>query len=152
MLYITLLRTANMEFCNYRMRNVNRMPDEQRLLYSVLCNYDTASRPVYNASHTVTVKFGFTLTQISDMVRWRAWNDWQMFGDIVSYPWPFFISWVTQCANFTFKKALIWHWVSRQSRHIGIPSSPRKMHRGKLPALAVVHYPLSSVRLYVQQF
>lgn len=35
----------------------------------ILHNYDTAARPVLNASHTVTVNFGFTLTQLSDMVQ-----------------------------------------------------------------------------------
>lgn len=45
-----------------------RIPDEQRLLRQLLHQYDTAARPVYNASHTVTVKFGLTLTQIADMV------------------------------------------------------------------------------------
>ena len=45
-----------------------RIPDEQRLLMKLLHNYDTAARPVFNASHTVTVKFGLTLTQIADMV------------------------------------------------------------------------------------
>lgn len=34
----------------------------------LLANYDSASRPVYNASHTVVVKFGLTLAQIADMV------------------------------------------------------------------------------------
>lgn len=46
----------------------DRLPDEQRLLWHVLRVYDPASRPVYNASRTVTVKFGYTLTQIADMV------------------------------------------------------------------------------------
>ena len=45
-----------------------KLPDEQRLLRKILRNYDTAARPVYNASHTVTVGFGLTLTQIADMV------------------------------------------------------------------------------------
>ncbi len=45
-----------------------RLPDEQALLRRILHNYDTSARPVYNASHTVTVKFGFTLAQIADMV------------------------------------------------------------------------------------
>ncbi|XP_013393012.1 neuronal acetylcholine receptor subunit non-alpha-2 isoform X2 [Lingula anatina] len=44
-----------------------KIPDEQRLLRNLLYKYDTASRPVYNASHTVTVKYGLTLTQIADM-------------------------------------------------------------------------------------
>ena len=47
------------------------LPDEQRLIWRLLRNYDPAARPVYNASHTVTVKFGYTLTQIADMVRHR---------------------------------------------------------------------------------
>jgi hypothetical protein len=34
----------------------------------LLANYDSASRPVYNAGHTVVVKFGLTLAQIADMV------------------------------------------------------------------------------------
>ncbi|KAL8616713.1 hypothetical protein ACOMHN_031695 [Nucella lapillus] len=34
---------------------------------ALLADYNTAARPVYNASQTVTVKFGLTLTQISDM-------------------------------------------------------------------------------------
>jgi hypothetical protein len=37
-------------------------------LYTLFRNYDTAGRPVFNASHTVTVSFGLTLTQIADMV------------------------------------------------------------------------------------
>ncbi|XP_053406202.1 neuronal acetylcholine receptor subunit alpha-2-like isoform X1 [Mercenaria mercenaria] len=41
--------------------------DEQRLLDKLLTSYNPASRPVYNASDTVTVKFGLTLAQVSDM-------------------------------------------------------------------------------------
>ncbi|XP_060068850.1 acetylcholine receptor subunit alpha-1-A-like [Ylistrum balloti] len=41
--------------------------DEQRLLETVLYDYNQASRPVFNAAKTVVVKFGITLTQISDM-------------------------------------------------------------------------------------
>ncbi|XP_052281224.1 neuronal acetylcholine receptor subunit alpha-3-like [Dreissena polymorpha] len=41
--------------------------DEQRLIDKVLAGYNSASRPVYNASHQVTVKFGITLAQIQDM-------------------------------------------------------------------------------------
>ena len=36
---------------------------------NLLAHYEPASRPVFNASHIVTVSFGLTLTQISDMVR-----------------------------------------------------------------------------------
>lgn len=42
--------------------------DEQKLLETVLYDYNQASRPVFNAANTVVVKFGITLTQISDMV------------------------------------------------------------------------------------
>jgi hypothetical protein len=34
----------------------------------MLHNYEPASRPVYNASDVVLVKFGLTLAQIFDMV------------------------------------------------------------------------------------
>ena len=42
--------------------------DEQRLFDKLLTGYNPASRPVFNASKIVTVKFGITLTQVSDMV------------------------------------------------------------------------------------
>lgn len=42
--------------------------DEQKLFDKLLTGYNPASRPVYNASDIVTVKFGITLTQVSDMV------------------------------------------------------------------------------------
>jgi len=44
------------------------VPDEQRLMRHLLSDYDPASRPVFNASLTVVVKFGITLAQIADMV------------------------------------------------------------------------------------
>ena len=44
-------------------------PDEQRLLSSLLSRYEPASRPAHNASDVVSVRFGVTLAQISDMVR-----------------------------------------------------------------------------------
>jgi len=43
-------------------------PDEQRLLSSLLSRYEPASRPTQNASDVVSVQFGLTLAQISDMV------------------------------------------------------------------------------------
>ncbi|XP_074650363.1 neuronal acetylcholine receptor subunit alpha-10-like [Tubulanus polymorphus] len=43
------------------------IPDEQRLMSMLFRNYEPASRPVYNASSTVLIKFGITMTQISDM-------------------------------------------------------------------------------------
>ena len=44
------------------------VPDEQRLMTKLLRGYDTASRPVYNASTPVVIEFGFSLVQIFDMV------------------------------------------------------------------------------------
>jgi hypothetical protein len=44
------------------------IPDEQRLMSKLLRGYDTASRPVYNASTPVVIEFGFSLVQIFDMV------------------------------------------------------------------------------------
>jgi hypothetical protein len=44
------------------------IPDEQRLMAQLLRNYDPSARPVYNASNTVRVAFGISLTQLSDMV------------------------------------------------------------------------------------
>jgi len=43
------------------------LTDEQRLLKNLMRNYDKASRPVFNASHSVEVKFSFSLIQICDM-------------------------------------------------------------------------------------
>ena len=42
--------------------------DEQRLMDHIFKDYNNAARPVYNASQSVTVKFGVTLILISDMV------------------------------------------------------------------------------------
>ncbi|KAK0422424.1 hypothetical protein QR680_007564 [Steinernema hermaphroditum] len=41
--------------------------DEQKLLYHLLRQYEKAVRPVRNASHTITVKLGMTMTNIFDM-------------------------------------------------------------------------------------
>ena len=43
------------------------LPDEQILISELLGNYDVASRPVFNASMPVVVKFNFALIQIIDM-------------------------------------------------------------------------------------
>ena len=42
--------------------------DEQRLVRALLDGYDTAARPVVNASSTVQVKFAFTMVQIPSVV------------------------------------------------------------------------------------
>ena len=47
------------------------IPDEQKLMATLLENYEPASRPVFNASRVVLVKFGMTLIQVSDMVSHR---------------------------------------------------------------------------------
>ncbi|VDO53658.1 unnamed protein product [Schistosoma margrebowiei] len=44
------------------------MTDEQRLLSKILNGYDTASRPIFNASKSVQVGFQFTLIQISQLI------------------------------------------------------------------------------------
>lgn len=45
----------------------NQITDEQRLIYKTLKNYDADSRPVYNASDVVTIRFSFALIQIIDI-------------------------------------------------------------------------------------
>ncbi|CAD6184307.1 unnamed protein product [Caenorhabditis auriculariae] len=47
--------------------DADRHTDEQRLLYHLMKNYEKAVRPVRNASDTVTVKLGMTLTNLFDM-------------------------------------------------------------------------------------
>ena len=44
------------------------LPVEQRLMNHLLRNYERSVRPVKNASDTVFVRMGLTLTQIFDMV------------------------------------------------------------------------------------
>ena len=43
-------------------------PTEQRLMHALLGRYETAVRPVHNASDAVVVRMGLTLTQIFNMV------------------------------------------------------------------------------------
>ena len=47
--------------------NILSIPDEQKLIMRLLNNYDPASRPVYNASKTVTINFGLSLIQLNDI-------------------------------------------------------------------------------------
>lgn len=42
--------------------------DEQRLITGLVHNYDSASRPVFNASQTIVIRLNFKLIQINDMV------------------------------------------------------------------------------------
>ena len=44
------------------------LPVEQKLMNHLLRNYERSVRPVKNASDTVHVRMGLTLTQIFDMV------------------------------------------------------------------------------------
>jgi nicotinic acetylcholine receptor len=44
------------------------MTDEQRLYTVLMHNYDSNTRPVFNASSPVNVTIGITLTQIFDVV------------------------------------------------------------------------------------
>jgi len=44
------------------------LPTEQRLIRKLLRNYEKSVRPVRNASETVLVKMGLTMTQIFDLV------------------------------------------------------------------------------------
>jgi hypothetical protein len=48
-------------------RNNTQIPDEQLLIGRMLRNYDPASRPVFNASKPVIVRFGLAFIQICDM-------------------------------------------------------------------------------------
>ncbi|CAF0888123.1 unnamed protein product [Didymodactylos carnosus] len=53
----------------YTYNDSDIVPDEQRLMAQLLRNYDPSARPVYNASNTVSVAFGISLTQLSDMTK-----------------------------------------------------------------------------------
>lgn len=44
------------------------LPDELRLLRTLLTDYDTAARPVKNQSDAVTVSMGIALNQIRELV------------------------------------------------------------------------------------
>ena len=65
--------------------------DEQRLMDAMLQDYNTAARPVYNASQTVTVKFGLTLTQISDMVSVSSFSPMPLFLITRAFLFSFFL-------------------------------------------------------------
>lgn len=43
-------------------------PDEQKIIYQLLREYDTAARPVFNATQPISIKFSLSFIQISDMV------------------------------------------------------------------------------------
>ncbi|KAI3378197.1 hypothetical protein SNEBB_004666 [Seison nebaliae] len=50
-----------------KVKNKSEVPDEQRLMYNILEQYERSVRPVWNARTTVTIRLGLTLTQIFDM-------------------------------------------------------------------------------------
>ena len=49
-------------------QNRDSIPTEQRLMNDLLTHYERSVRPVRNASETVIVRMGLTMTQIFDMV------------------------------------------------------------------------------------
>ena len=61
------MNVINDDFYESTLSSNVTIPDEQLLIARLLKNYDPAARPVYNASKTVVVKFGFLLVQICDM-------------------------------------------------------------------------------------
>lgn len=63
------------------------LPDEHRLLGRLLHNYDSSGRPVFNASHAITVKFGLTLIQIADMVRVLVSIAYMMCVLVILHSW-----------------------------------------------------------------
>jgi hypothetical protein len=66
-MYKSSSRDSTDEKSKSRQYQDQELPDEQRLLEFLLDNYDPASRPVFNASDSVEVKFGFSLVQLYDM-------------------------------------------------------------------------------------
>jgi hypothetical protein len=77
-------------YYNIALNDSDAIPDEQRLMAQLLRNYDPSARPVYNASNTVSVAFGISLTQLSDMVcdynntlfnRAISWNLTNLFNN-----------------------------------------------------------------------
>lgn len=52
------------------------LTDEQRLYMVLMNNYDSNTRPVFNASQPVNITIGITLTQIFDVVSWSLMNCW----------------------------------------------------------------------------
>lgn len=57
------------EAINNCLTEANRkLTDEQRLLSSLMVDYNRKTRPVFNASHSVDIFVGITLTQIFDVV------------------------------------------------------------------------------------
>ncbi|GFO05212.1 neuronal acetylcholine receptor subunit alpha-4 [Plakobranchus ocellatus] len=63
-----IARNQSQERVKIMSQGVGQVPDEQVLMEKLMIGYHRYSRPVVNASYTVTVKFGLTLVQISDMV------------------------------------------------------------------------------------
>ena len=52
-----------------------KVPEEQKIIRGLLEDYDTAARPVFNASKAVLVKFGLAFIQICDMVNEKIKQD-----------------------------------------------------------------------------
>lgn len=59
---------AQIDQYRYGRHKINEsFPDEQRLIHELLSSYDTAARPVFNASKSVLITMSLSLVQISDM-------------------------------------------------------------------------------------
>lgn len=61
-------KELNTEFNESRFSTFNQITEEQFLIKDLTYIYDSASRPVFNASNTITVKISFSLIQIIDVV------------------------------------------------------------------------------------
>lgn len=63
-------------------------PDEQKIIYQLLREYDTAARPVFNATQPISIKFSLSFIQISDMVIFFSWirfMDERIFTILLSF-------------------------------------------------------------------
>ncbi|KAK6041134.1 hypothetical protein COOONC_21360 [Cooperia oncophora] len=64
---LNVSESSNFPVPKENLTDERRYTDEQRLLYHLMKDYEKAVRPVRNASHTVTVRLGMTMTNIFDM-------------------------------------------------------------------------------------
>ena len=74
LVFLKLTQCADQSIMSYQTINPDpkelaSLPDETRLIYNLMRNYDPASRPVYNASKPVQIKFGMSFIQLCDMVK-----------------------------------------------------------------------------------
>ncbi|XP_041375101.1 neuronal acetylcholine receptor subunit alpha-10-like [Gigantopelta aegis] len=68
-----------------------RWTDEQKLLYYLRRNYDSAVRPVFNASHPIVVRLGITLAQVLDVdeknqiITLSVWLDQEWYDEKLTW-------------------------------------------------------------------